>query len=61
MGKFRDLKPEFEGGNWFSFDSAIDGLAVICAKFIVTRASGATAVVVMSETATGFFSAEGFS
>ena len=63
MGKFRDLKPEFEGGNWFSFDAAIDGPAVVCAtgKFIVIGASGATVVVVMSETATGFFSAQGFS
>ena len=62
MGKFNELKHEFEDGNWFSFD----GPAVVCAtgKFIVTGASGqsgTTAVVVMSETATGFFSAQGFS
>ena len=63
MGKFRDLKPEFEGGNWFYFDAAIDGPAVVCGteKLIVNGASGATTVLAMSETATGFFSAQGFS
>lgn len=30
--KFRDLKPEYEGGNWFSFDAAINGPAVVCRK-----------------------------
>ena len=57
MEKFSDLKPEYEDGNLFSCDTAIDGTAVVCGKdkFVVTGASGAT-VVVMSEPAIGFFS-----
>lgn len=45
-------KLEKASGNWFSFDPAIDGLSIGCGRgvFIITRASGAMAVV-MSETA----------
>lgn len=38
MKRFRDFKLECESGNWFSFDGAIDGPAVVYgrSKFIAT-------------------------
>ena len=51
-----------QGRNWFSFDPAIDSPAVHCGKglFAVIGTSGAAAVV-MYETVSCFFLAQGFS
>ena len=62
-GWIRDeiLRFKNEGGNWFLFDAAIKGPAVVCGNrtFIVTGASAAT-VVVISESAISFFSVQEF-